>query len=402
MDLEVFETQASAWLAANAVPRTGPEQFVWGRGSDSVAMFQNLTMDEERAYIDEHRDWLRRKADAGFANLCWESEWGGRGFPPEFEEAFADLEAQYDVPPAHESIGITTGLIAPTIRAVGTDWQQQRFLAPMLRGDELWCQLFSEPAAGSDLAGLQTRARHDGSSWILDGQKVWTSGAQFADFGYIICRSDPAARKHRGLTAFIVPMDTDGVEVRPLRQMTGGATFNEVFLTEVRIGDEYRLGAEGDGWRVALTTLGFERNATGRNRDWPATAARLIATAQQFGVSGDPVVRQLLARAVTYERLREYWIERMQRDPSATPGAEGSIGKLVWTETLQHFSRTIAAILGPRLAADTGEWGTFAWTEFLYGTAGYRIAGGTDEIQRNIIAERLLGLPRDPRPETPA
>jgi alkylation response protein AidB-like acyl-CoA dehydrogenase len=390
-----FRAAARAWLEQNAELRPDLAHQVWGEGSDSVALFPNRTEEEERAEIDRSIDWLRRRAEAGFANITWDPRWGGRGLSLGHELAYDVEELAFAVPPRHEVLGITTRLIAPTINAAGTDAQRERYLRPMLHGEELWCQLFSEPGAGSDLAGVSTRATRDGDGWILEGQKVWTSGAQFADWGYAICRTGASDSRHRGLTAFIVPMRDPNVEVRPLRQMTGGSTFNEVFLNRVEVSDDFRLGEVDGGWQVALTTLGFERFASngGRSRD---TVPRLFALAQHFEREHDPVVRQLLARSYIHQRLRQLTDERVRASLSAgqTPGAEGSIGKLHWTQGLQLFSRTADEILGQRLVVDTGEWGTFAWNQHLMGAAGFRLAGGTDEIQRNIIGERVLGLPR--------
>ncbi|HVF76481.1 MAG TPA: acyl-CoA dehydrogenase family protein [Acidimicrobiales bacterium] len=397
--LEQFRTAARAWLDANVARRPDRhDHVVWGEGSDSVALFKNLAYEEEKAHIDALRRWVATKADAGFANVSWEPQWGGRGLHPSYERAFAEEEQAYTVPEPHESVGITTHLIAPTIRAMGTEAQKQRFLRPMLRTDEMWCQLFSEPGAGSDLAGVATRAVRDGDEWVIDGQKVWTSGAQYADWGYVLCRTDPDVAKHKGLTAFIVPMAAPGVEVRPLRQMTGGSSFNEVFFTDVRVGDDFRLGEVGAGWLVALTTLSFERNAstgalsTGMSR-------RLVALAQHLGVAGDPVHRQALARAYTADVLLELTARRATAKLNAgeTPGPEGSIAKLSWTEAIRLYADVASSLLGPRLVADAGEWGTYAWSELVLGIAGYRVAGGTDEVQRNIIGERVLGLPGEPR-----
>jgi alkylation response protein AidB-like acyl-CoA dehydrogenase len=268
----------------------------------------------------------------------------------------------------------------------------------MLRTDDLWCQMFSEPGAGSDLAGLVTSAVRDGDEWVLNGQKVWTSGAQFADWGYILCRTDPSLPKHRGLTAFIVSMSAPGLEVRPLRQMTGGSSFNEVFFNDVRVPDGDRLGAPGHGWRVALTTLGFERTATGVPGGM-RTVGLLMTLARRLCRDEDPVVRELLACAYCRQRISDLSDERAKAAlrSGETPGPEGSIGKLYRSETLRAINEAASVILGPRLLADTGEWGTYTWTEHLLGTAGARIAGGSDEIQRNILGERLLGLPGEPR-----
>jgi alkylation response protein AidB-like acyl-CoA dehydrogenase len=401
VDLDDWLAAAERWLDDRLPKRPPARELVWGDGSDSVALFKNLTAAEERAHVDAVRDWQRVKSDAGYGSITWPVEHGGAALPSAYETAFRRLEANYVTPEGHESVDITLSLIGPTILTCGTAEQQARYLRPLRRTDEMWCQLFSEPGAGSDLAGLSTRATRDGDQWVLDGQKVWTSGAQFADFGYIQTRTDPAAPKHAGLTAFLIPMDAPGVEVRPLRQMSGGSSFNEVFLTDVRVPDTARVGDIGGGWKVAITTLGFERaaGATSSTGGGPDVVDRLIALAQHLGRATDPIVRQRLAAAYIAKRVRSMTIKRAMANLTAggVPGPELSIGKLQATEDMQRLAGTVAELLGPRLAADTGEWGTFAWTEMLCGIPGFRIAGGTDEIQRNIIGERVLGLPREPR-----
>lgn len=396
-----FEEQALSWLEAHAKRRPPPKELVWGDGSDDVSLFHDLTFAAEKAHIDAHRAWQRTKSDAGYGSIDWPEAFGGAGLSRKHATTFRRLESAFDTPPSHEAIGITMNLIAPTILSVGTDQQKKRYLRPMRRLDEMWCQLFSESEAGSDLAGLSTRATRDGDEWVLDGQKVWTSGAQYADHGYCLARTDPDAPKHRGITAFVFPMDTPGVEVRPLRQMTGGSSFNEVFLTGVRVPDEQRLGEVNDGWSVAITTLGFERAASsgGGGSGGPTMSDRLILLAKHLQVDDDPRVRQRLADVHARERLLSWTNRRSAATAKANggvPGPEGSLGKLLWTESLRAASDTASTLLGPRLAADTGEWGTFAFTSFVNGTSGYRIAGGSDEIQRNIISERVLGLPKEP------
>jgi alkylation response protein AidB-like acyl-CoA dehydrogenase len=236
---------------------------------------------------------------------------------------------------------------------------------------------------------------------VLNGQKVWTSGAQFASIGEAICRTDRTVPKHEGMTAFIVPMDAPGVEVRPIRQMTGGSSFNEVFLNDVRIPDANRLGGEGEGWRVALTTLGFERASSQHARPG-GSFRRVLDLARHLGCTDDPIIRQELARAYIGSKLIKYTGLRVQAATRSgqRPGPEGSIRKLLWVQNLTRLGELAAQILGPRITADTGEWGTYAWAAHLLGAPGYHIAGGSDEIQRNIIGERVLGLPPDVREAT--
>lgn len=393
-----FIAGANDWLAANATRKPDRVDREWGEGSDSVAVFHNLTYDQEKALLDEARAWQRRKADAGYGSIDWEPDFGGAGLPTAYARAFAREQARFEIPEAHEAVSITLDLIGPTIRAWGTPDQRQRFLRKLRRTDEMWCQLFSEPGAGSDLARLSTKAVPDGDEWVLNGQKVWTSGARHADFGYIICRTDPSARKHAGLTAFIVPMDTTGVDVRPLRQMSGGASFNEVYFTDVRVDDALRLGGVGDGWRVAMTTLGFERGTAGGGTG-TGRWSQVLMLAQHLERTSDPVIRQELAAFYTRMMVASWTNQRVvaRSRSGQTPGPESSLGKLNFTEALRAVGELAAHLLGPRMVADTGEWGTFAWGEVVTGTPGYRIAAGSDEVQRNIIGERVLGLPAEPR-----
>jgi alkylation response protein AidB-like acyl-CoA dehydrogenase len=293
-------------------------------------------------------------------------------------------------------------MIAPTIAAHATEAVKQRYLPAMYRGDVIACQLFSEPVAGSDLAGIQTRAMRDGDEWVLNGQKVWTSGAQYSDIGEIITRTstDPDSR-HRGLTMFVVDMHAPGVEVRPLRQMTGGASFNEVFFTDVRVPAEFLLGEADQGWTVALTTLMNERMAIGGGSIAPGqgVSQRLTQLARHLDRAGDPGVRQALADIYIHSSVARFTTMRAMAKLRAgqLPGPEASTLKLALTNNLQRISAAVSTILGPRLIADTGEWGTYAWADMLLGVPGLRVAGGTDEVMRNIVGERVLGLPKEPR-----
>jgi acyl-CoA dehydrogenase len=310
------------------------------------------------------------------------------------------VQARYQVVSGNV-FGIGLGMVAPTILAHGTDAAKDLYLRPLYRGGVVGCQLFSEPGAGSDLASLQTKAERDGDIWVVNGQKVWTSGAQFSDIGEIICRTDPNVAKHKGLTAFVVDMHAPGVEVRPLRQMTGGASFNEVFFTDVEVADDNRLGDVNGGWGVALTTLMNERAAIGVGAAGGAAfgTGRLIELLRHVGRRDDPLLRQQLAdiwinvHVARFTNLRA--MEKLQA--GQIPGPELSIAKLALTNNLQLISQFLTSALGPRLIADTGEWGTYAWAELVLGVPGFRVAGGTDEVLRNIIGERVLGLPKEPR-----
>jgi alkylation response protein AidB-like acyl-CoA dehydrogenase len=363
-----------------------------------VAIFHDLPHDEERALLERIQEWLRTKFDAGYGALSWPGEHGGAGLSALHEEAFAEVEREFEHPGQHELTSVSTALIAPTVQMFGTPEQKERLVRPLLRGDALACQLFSEPSAGSDLAGLATRAVRDGDAWVVNGQKVWSSGAQFAGWGELIARTDPDVPKHQGLTAFLLHMDTPGVDVRPLRQMSGGSSFCEVFLDDVRIPDSLRLGEVGAGWGVTLATLGFERGHSGANADLGGGFTQLLADARLLGRTADPDVRRVLADVWVAEKVAVLSAQRDRetRLVGGEPGPIGSLRKLAWAQRLKLVSDAATVVLGPRLVADAGD-GTYRWTEHYLGAPGYRIAGGSDEVQRTIIAERLLGLPPEPR-----
>jgi alkylation response protein AidB-like acyl-CoA dehydrogenase len=403
ISIDDFVAEAKEWLDANAEPRTavGTGDIVWGEGTFDVAVFHALGFEEEQELIDGIREWLGRKAERGYHAVAWPVEHGGLGLSRKHARAYGRLERQYVSPGSHEVIGVTTNLISNTVNVFGTPWQKERFLGPLLGADELACQLFSEPGAGSDLAGLACKAELDGDEWVVNGQKVWSSGAQFAHWGELIARTDVDAVKHKGMTAFMVPMDTDGVEVRPIQQMSGGSSFCEVFFNDVRIPDRLRLGPVGEGWKVSLTTLGFERDHSESGAGGGAAGGsykQVLATAAAMGVTDDPVTRDRLADMYVHHRV-ESLTNRRAADlaRSGTPGPEGSLGKMLWTENMRRVTDVISGVLGSKLIADTGEWGTFEWGEHVLGAPGYRIAGGSDEVQRNILGERVLGLPKEPR-----
>ena len=398
--LEEFTAEAHAWLRAHTAVRTRPVALEWGAGSDDVSVFHDLTFEEEAALLSANMAWQREKFDGGWGAIAWPRSAGGRGLTAAHTHAFALAESGYETPRAHEAFSVTVNLVAPTVAAFGAPELQSEVIPRLLRTEQLACQLFSEPGAGSDLAGLSTRAERDGDGWVVNGQKVWSSGAGHATWGELICRTDPGLSKHAGLSAFLIPMGTPGIEARPIRQMNGGASFYEVFLTDVRVADQYRLGALGEGWKVALTTLAFERGGSGDGTARTgASWHQLVALARWVGATGEQLTRQDLARVYTDTRLQAITGARVSSGGRSgqAPGPEGSVGKLLWTRRMTRISEVAARLLGPRLTADTGEWGTFAWTQHVLGAPGYRIAGGSDEIQRNIIAERVLGLPPEPR-----
>ena len=401
--MDAFAEQASAWLQQNAPRRRrqgGEPPRAWGEGDFSVSVFHNLSFDEEEQVLDDLVAWNARKRQFGYHAVDWPVEFGGLGLTRAHAVAFNRLEQDYETPASHELFVVTKRLVAPTIAHFGTAEQKARFVGPLLATEILCCQLFSEPGAGSDLAGLGCRAVRDGAEWIVNGQKVWSSGAQFAEWGLLIARSDPDVVKHSGMTAFMFPLDHPGVDIRPIRQMSGGSSFNEVFISDARIPDDLRIGLEGDGWKVALTTLGYERDRSegGSSGATGGSWEQLLDTARMVGVTEDPPIREAMMRMYVHRQV-EHMLNRRAADlaRSGQPGPEGSLGKIFWTQGMNLMSDVISLVLGPRLVADTGEWGTYEWGEHLLGAPGYRIAGGSDEIQRNIIGERVLGLPREPR-----
>ena len=397
---EAFEAEARGFLDANAERRPA-ETFIWGQGSDDVSLFPERTPEQQVADLAVSRAWAQKVFDAGFGWITGPTRYGGRGLPVEYQRIWAAVAAEYRTP-SLSIYGIGLGMVAPTILAHGTDEVKDAYLRRMWRGDIVGCQLFSEPSSGSDLASLQTRAVKDGGEWVLNGQKVWTSGAQVSEIGEIICRTDPDLPKHRGLTGFVVDMHAPGVEVRPLRQMTGGASFNEVFFTDVRVPDSHLLGEVNGGWTVALTTLMNERAAIGGGGGGLSLpqSTRLIEAARAAGRSDDPLIRQQLAEIVINERVAGYTNRRAMAKIAAgqLPGPEMSLGKLSLTANMVRTYEAVSSILGPALVADTGAWGTYAWSQYLLGVPGMRIAGGSDEVMRNIIGERVLGLPKEPAP----
>lgn len=395
-----FERDARAFLEAHAVKRPS-ETFAWGEGSDKVGLFPERAPEQEIADLAVARSWAQTVFDAGFGWISGPPSYGGRGLPRAYQRVYASAAADYKTP-SMAVYGIGLGMVAPTILAHATDAVKEAYLRPMYRGDIVACQLFSEPSSGSDLASLQTRADRDGDEWIINGQKVWTSGAQLSDIGEIICRTDPDLPKHRGLTGFVVDMHAPGVDVRPLRQMTGGASFNEVFFTNVRVPDSHRLGEVNGGWTVALTTLMNERAAIGGGGGGVGlpTTTRLMELARVVGRSDDPLIRQQLATVLINERVAHYTNLRAMAKMAVgqLPGPEMSLAKLSLTANMVRTCDLVSSMLGPALVADTGAWGTYAWSDFLLGVPGMRVAGGSDEVLHNIIGERVLGLPKEPGP----
>jgi alkylation response protein AidB-like acyl-CoA dehydrogenase len=398
ISLDDFAAEAKTFLDANAEPRS-EQKFVWGEGHDRVGILDEKTEEEEAEELRAAKAWKAKEFDAGFGWITGPEEYGGRALDAAYQRTYGDVQAGYSTPSvAPFSVGL--GMVAPTILAHAIPEVKERYLRRLYRGDLVACQLFSEPAAGSDLAGIQTRAVRDGDEWVVSGQKVWTSGAQVSDLGEIITRTSPDKPKHKGLTMLLVDMKAPGVTVRRLRQMTGGASFNEVFFDEVRVHDSHRLGDVDEGWTVALTTLMNERAAIGGGIGNRATTfTRFVELARYLGLADDPLVRQRLADSYVKLHVARYTNQRAMAKIRAgqLPGPEMSIAKLSMTQNFQRLAETLSSMLGPRITANTGEWGTYAWSELVLGVPGMRVAGGTDEVMRNIVGERVLGLPKEPR-----
>src|SRR5215510_2721913 len=387
-----FRREARDWLAGNAEEKRGAFE-TWQSRYAAREGYEGL----ERA-----KAFQAKKADAGFAGLAWPAEWGGRALPPIYQVIYAQEETRYLVPRGYFEIGL--GMCMPTLFSYGTDEQKRRYAPAALRGDEVWCQLFSEPAAGSDLAGLRTRATRDGDHWVINGQKIWTSGAHWADWGVLVTRSDFSAPKHKGLTYFFLDMKSPGIEIRPIKQISGASHFNEVFFTDVRIPDSQRLGAVGEGWKVALTTLSNERyTISGRAGVCVEDAFDLARTLEldDGPAIANEAVRDKLADWYVASRGLKYTNFRTMTALSRgeTPGPESSIGKLVNASNLQNIAAFVmdlmeqgGVICDPKLAPVAA-----AFQLTLLTSPSSRIAGGSDEIMRNIIAERVLGLPPDVR-----
>ncbi|MET0460376.1 MAG: acyl-CoA dehydrogenase family protein [Ilumatobacteraceae bacterium] len=396
MDEATFEREVREFFDRNAERRPPAAEHRWGIGPDEVS---SIGGDDEAAARRDAQTWRATLFDAGYGWISGPPAYGGAGLDPRFEEIFAAIAAEYDVPD-QSLFQVSRGMVSPAVLDHGTDELKERYLPGIHRGEVVCCQLLSEPEAGSDLAGLRTVAVRDGDEWVVNGQKVWSSYAHVASVGQLLARTDPTAPKHQGLTMFMLPMDTPGVEVRPLRQMTGEAHFNEVFFDDVRIPDANRVGAPGGGWRAVLTTLMNERHVVaGGGGSSASPVARLIELAAARGRDHDPVVRQQLAEVYTYDRLLQFLRLRDEAAAAAgkEPGPEGSIGKLIHSANLRRMGSIAGSLIGPGFTADTGDWGTFTWSRFLCSSPGLRIAGGTDEIQRNTLAERALGLPKEPK-----
>jgi alkylation response protein AidB-like acyl-CoA dehydrogenase len=367
---EAFRDDLRGWLVAND---PGPEP------------------EGDEAGFEFRRDWQRRLHEAGWAGLSWPKEFGGRGATLVEQAIFNEELARARAPQMANVLGLAMG--GPTVIAHGTDEQKRRYLAPILSAEEIWCQGFSEPDSGSDLASLKTRAVRHGDEWVVTGQKVWTTMAHHATWCMLVARTNTDAPKHAGLTYFLMPMHQDAVQVRPLVQITGEPEFNELFLEEARIPHDNIVGGEGNGWAVAITTLMHERAtlAFGLQVSVRIALQQLIDTAREEGANVDPIVRDRLAQLYIETevlRLNAYrGLTAIMKN--GVPGPEGSLGKWHWSEVNQALTELAMDILGPKALLRDTEWSY----RFLRARAN-SIEGGTTEILKNIVAERVLGLPR--------
>jgi alkylation response protein AidB-like acyl-CoA dehydrogenase len=379
-----FRKTCRDWLEKNAELKTGVEK----------NEFANID------FLQVAKDWQKKKYDAGWAMLHWPKEFGGIGASAIERIIWAEEESKFNVPKGIFEIGL--GMAGPVMMEYATDEQKARYLPAMAEGKEIWCQLFSEPSAGSDVAGLRSKAVKDGDNWIINGQKVWTSGAHFSDYGILVVRHDPNLEKHKGMTFFFLDMKSPGIEVKPIKQITGGSSFNEVYFTDVIIPDSQRLGEVGDGWKVAITTLMNERLAVGDANG--ADVEDAFRWAKKQDDSGEPLINNKSVRSSIADwyceanGLKNTKLRTMSAlSRGETPGPEASITKIVSANKLQNigaFGMDSLDMAG-MLKTDDPEIQSFqnAWL----GAPGLRIAGGTDEILKNIIAERVLGLPQDAR-----
>jgi acyl-CoA dehydrogenase len=400
LPLETFLAEARSVIEQYLGRGLGTQSPAEGRG---LAIFHESTGEEEAAEVAAARDWQREKFQRGLAWLAGPVQLGGRGLPDRYERALRSMEEDYPLPDT-SALRIGLGTVAPAILTHGTDAQRERYLVPIHSGEMIACQLFSEPDAGSDLAAVRTIARPDGDSWRVTGQKVWTSNAQFADLGLLIARTGEQTARHRALTVFLVPMDTPGLDVRPLRQMTGGASFNEVFLDNVEIPDSQRLGEVDAGWAVTRTALFSERGTTGvRYQRVLARALRALAEdLRATGRASDPLARQSFAQAHILATVADLTNREITRglDEPARGGPPPGLGRLLLSAALTGTADAALTIAGPNVIARGPAADMFEWSRFLLGAPGMRIGGGTDEIVLNTIAESALGLPREPRPTT--
>ena len=383
---EAFRREFSEWIGDHL---TGEFAVLRGRGGPG----------DEHSLLDERRAWERELARGGWTCVGWPPKYGGRGATLMQQVVFHEEYAAAGGPGRLGLIG--EGMLGPTIIAFGNEEQKRRFLPGIVKGEEVWCQGYSEPNAGSDLANVQTRARLEGDQWRIDGQKVWTSWAAWADWCFVLCRSNPDAPKHKGLAYLLVPMRQPGVEIRPILQMTGDSEFSEVFFDGAQTDAENIVGQPGDGWRIAMGTLSFERGALtlGQQLSFRNELEQVIELAKENGAADDPVMRQRLADAwIGLEIMRYNALRMLSTSDGAAVSREAMITKIYWASWHRDLGKLAMDVLGPE--SEIAEAAPYDLTRlqrlFLF-TRSDTIYAGSNEIQRNIIAERALGLPREPR-----
>jgi alkylation response protein AidB-like acyl-CoA dehydrogenase len=382
---ENFRREVVAWLEENL---SGEFAAVRGRGGTG----------DEGSLIEERKAWERRLGEGGWIGIGWPKESGGRGLPLTQQVIFYEEYARAGGP---GRIGhMSEGLLAPTVIAYGTEEQKQRILPPILKGEEIWCQGYSEPNAGSDLANVQTKARLEGDEWVIDGQKVWTSWAEWADWCFVVCRTDPDSQRHKGLAYLLVPMKGKGIEIRPIIQITGDAEFSEVFFDGARTAKENILGAPGEGWKIALATLSFERGAStlGQQMGFRSELGEIIETAKRNGRAEDPVIRQRLADAWIGLEIQRYNALRTLGDSGEAANRAAMITKIFWATWHRNLGKLAMDVLGPE--SEIAEEAPYDLTKlqrmYLF-TRSDTVYAGSNQIQRNIISERILEMPREPR-----
>ena len=384
---ESFRAEVRAWLQENL---RGEFAGVRGRGGPG----------REHEAFEERVAWDRHLAASGWTCLGWPSEHGGRGLSLLQQVIFHEEYARADAPARVSHIG--EELLGPTLMAFGTEDQKQRFLPGIRNVTELWCQGYSEPGAGSDLASVSTRARLEGDEWVVDGQKVWTSMAHVADWCFVVARSEPGSKRHVGLSYLLVPMGQEGVEVRPIEQLTGTSEFNEVFFDGARTDASLVVGEPGDGWKVAMGTLGFERGVStiGQQVGFARELEGLVALARANGAIEDPGVRDRLVRArMGLEVMRLNALRTLAGFTTGSEGPEASISKLVWANWHRSLGELAMEVAGAAsLVAEAAPYELDQWQRLFLFTRSDTIYGGSNEIQRNIISERVLGLPKEPKP----
>jgi alkylation response protein AidB-like acyl-CoA dehydrogenase len=350
---------------------------------------------EEEADIAARREWQAKLTSGGLNGVTWPAEYGGQGLGPLHQVVLNQEISRAGVPGILDIIGV--GMLGPTIIAHGSEELKHRYLGPMLTGEEVWCQLFSEPAAGSDLAGIQTRARRTDAGWVLNGQKVWTTNAQFAAYGLLLARTNPDVPKHKGMTMFVVPMDAEGVTVRPLRQISGDAHFNEVFFDDVQLEQDAVVGQVDGGWTTALTTLLFERVTIGLGGEGFGWRSDRFATAlmRDEAAVRDPEVRHRLGEIATdFLALRYTGYRTLSAlNRGQIPGPESALAKVTTIKAAIEAGDLLADTIGPEALSDEDD----GFAKLISDLPGLKSAGGTEEILRNMVGERVLGLPTEPR-----